>query len=105
MPLLRLLWGLLSRLLPGLFTAVGSATAFVSASAAVKASVTAAAIAAFVLWLPMPVWVASIPSLVAAIPDPVVYVLGYARAAEGMSIVLGALVIRFVARLVLRALS
>lgn len=105
MPLLRLLWGLLSRVIPGIGLAVGSATALVSAAAAVKAAATAAAIAAFIAWMPMPSWVMSIPSLVGSIPETVLFAMGYARVAEGVGIVLGALVVRFVARLVLRAID
>lgn len=103
--ILRLLWGMISRLLPGLVTAVGSATGLLVASAAARAVAVSAAIVALILWLPMPSWLQSLPSLAASIPPGVVYAMGYARVKEGVTIILGAMVIRFLARLALRVIG
>lgn len=103
--ILRLIWGLISRILPGLATVLVSATSLLVASSAARALAVSAAIFAFVAWLPMPGWLDAIPSLVSSIPASVVYVMGYARVGEGVTIVLGALVVRFAARLALQVLS
>lgn len=105
MPILGLIWGLISRAIPWLLSAVASATTAVVASRAATTVAVAAAITAFVLWMPMPGWVQQIPALVSQIPPSVVYVMGYARVAEGVTIVVSAYVIRFVARLVLKAMT
>lgn len=101
MPLLGLIWGLLSRGWHWLLAAVGSATGLVVASTAARAAAVTAAIVAFVLWIPVPGWVDQIPALIAAVPAEVVYVARYARVGDGLTIVLSAYAIRFAARLVL----
>lgn len=105
MPLLALIWGLVSRVLPWLLSVASSITTALVASSAARALAIAAAITAFVLWMPMPAFLDALPGLVAGIPDGVVFAMSYARVGEGVAIVLGAMVIRFVARLVLRAIS
>lgn len=105
MPILALIWGLVSRVLPWLLTAVSSATTAVVASHAARFVAVSAAITAFVLWMPMPAWLSGLPGLVAAIPPEVVFVMSYAHVGTGVSIVVGALVIRFIARLVLKAMN
>lgn len=103
--ILRLVWGLLSKVLPSIGLAAASATSLFVASAAARALAVSAAILAFVLWLPMPTWVSNLPVLVAGIPEGVVFLMSYARLKEGVAIVLGAMALRFVARLVLKAIS
>lgn len=103
--LLRLVWGLISKVLPGLALTAGSATSLLVASAAARAVAVSAAIVAFVLWMPMPSWVLAVPGLASNIPPSVVFLMGYARVKEGLAIVLGAMVIRFVARLALKVIA
>lgn len=103
--ILRLLWGLISRLLPGFASAVGSATGLLVASAAARAVAVSAAVVAFVMWLPMPGWLQSLPSLASSIPGGVLYVMAYARVKEGVTIILGAMVVRFLARLALKVIG
>lgn len=103
--ILRLLWGLVSRLLPGIVTSIGSATSLLVASAAARAAAVGAAVTAFMIWLPMPAWLTAIPGLAASIPSGVVYMMGYARIKEGIAIILGAMVIKFLARLALKVIT
>lgn len=103
--LLRLLWGLVSRVLPGIAASVASATGLLVASSAARSLAVGAAVVAFMLWVPMPSWLQSVPSLVSNIPAGVVFAMGYAKVKEGVTIVLGAMVVRFLARLALRVIS
>jgi Protein of unknown function (DUF2523) len=103
--ILKLIWRVISKVVPGLGMAMSSATGLLVASAAARALAVSAALVAFVLWMPMPAWLASIPGYAAQIPVEVVYVMQYARIKEGVTIILGAYVVRFLARLALRAIG
>lgn len=103
--ILRLIWGLLSRALPALALIGTKVTAVFTAAKAAHAVLKAAAIAALLLWLPLPGWLTSIPSYVGAIPAEVVYLMEYAKVKEGVAIVVSAMVLRFVARLLLKVLD
>jgi hypothetical protein len=104
MAILRLIWGLISRVGAWALPLWSSLTGLLVASAAARFLAVSAAVTAFVLFVPMPSWLDALPGLVAAIPPSVVYAMRYAHVADGVTIVVGALVIRFVARLVLRAM-
>lgn len=103
--LLRLIWGAVAGSLPPMVAALAQAWSIFMAIRAVQAIAKASAIVALILWLPMPPFITAIPGLVAQIPESVVYVMEYARVKEGVIIVLGALVVRFIARLMLRSLD
>jgi hypothetical protein len=103
--ILRLIWGLFSRFGAWILPIASSLTGLLVASAAARFVAVAAAITAFVLWMPMPSWLDAVPGLVGAIPSSVVFAMSYARVGEGVAIVVSALALRFVARLVLKALA
>lgn len=104
MPLLRVILVLLRSRLALIFAFVSKLWLVLTAIRAVRWGVKAAVMAAFVLWLPLPVWLEALPGRIASLPSGMVWLLGLMRFKEGLAIVIGCLVFRFLARTVIESM-
>lgn len=105
MPFLALIWGAITAAWAAVATAASAAVTFVVASRAMTALVIGAVLTFMIMVLPIPEQFNQLPSLVAAIPAPVVWAMGFAEVKFGVTVVFTCLLTRFIYRLLIKVVT
>lgn len=105
MPWLRVLVSLLRARFLVLFAFLGKLYLALAAYRSFRWMMKASVLTAFILWLPLPGWLVALPGRIAAMPAGMAFLLKLVEFRAGLGIVVGALIIRFISRLVLESMK